>query len=89
MDEEKEQIQKNDDLERVSGGRNVFSNSDNAPRSDVLAFSTSRRNLDGALTCRACGSTIPDGAIIHKCMRDGLVYNTYRINPDKTIWRKD
>ncbi|MDR1467608.1 MAG: hypothetical protein LBI55_04275 [Oscillospiraceae bacterium] len=86
---DKNKREETEDLQGISGGQNSFSNINNAPRDDVFAFSTSRRNFDGALTCRACGATIPDGAIVHKCMRDGLVYNTYRINPDKTIWRKD
>ncbi|MDR3178975.1 MAG: hypothetical protein LBT82_02850 [Oscillospiraceae bacterium] len=92
MNEKNEEFS-NNNLEKVTGGEgiksNVFSNKYNTPRKDILAFSASRRDLDGAMSCRACGSSIPDDAIIHKCTRDNVIFNTYRLTPDKRIWRKD
>ncbi|MDR0738871.1 MAG: hypothetical protein LBF33_01805 [Oscillospiraceae bacterium] len=81
--------QKNNEFSKVSGGTTESSVPEQPIRTDILAFASSRRDEFGALKCRACGASIPKEANLHKCEKDGIVYNTYKLNPDKTIWRKD
>jgi len=59
------------------------------PKNDILSFPYENKNIKGRRFCPACHAEISETDIIHQCVADGYIFNTYRLSPDKTIWRKD